>query len=53
VERLANPILKRAYESVNVGGDGNHTVGDDDFMGADLDGVGDHTMDKPRVEEID
>ena len=53
VERLANPILKRAYESVNAGGDGDHAAGDDDFMGADLDGAGDHTMDEPSVEELD
>ena len=47
VEALANPILKKAYESVAGGG------GDDDFMGADLDGAGDHDMDEPSVEEVD
>jgi len=48
VESIANPILKKAYESVNNpengGGDG-----DDDFMGEDLDGVDDG----PSVEEVD
>lgn len=49
VEGLANPILKKAYESAaNAGGSG----GDDDFMGADLDGAGDH-MHEPSVEEVD
>ncbi len=52
VERLANPILKKAYESANAGGDVN-AAGDDDFMGADLDGAGDHMMDEPSVEELD
>ena len=38
VESLANPILKWAYESINLGGVGAHGVGgDDDYMGA---GVG-------------
>ncbi len=50
VEGLANPILKKAYESVNSS---VPTSGDDDFMGADLDGAGDHTMDEPSVEEVD
>jgi len=51
VEGLANPILKKAYESVNTGGAPD---GDDDFMGADLDGAGDHSMDdEPSVEEVD
>jgi len=50
VEGLANPILKKAYESVNAG----PPDGDDDFMGADLDGAGDHSMDdEPSVEEVD
>ena len=49
---LTNPILKRAYESANAGGGGN-AAEDDDFMGADLDGAGDHTMDEPSVEELD
>jgi molecular chaperone DnaK (HSP70) len=44
VERIANPILKKAYESSGAG-DG----ADDDFLGADLDGVGDG----PSVEEVD
>jgi len=49
VERLANPILKKAYESAaNAGGNADG----DDFMGADLDGAGDH-MDEPSVEEVD
>lgn len=47
VEGIANPILKKAYESANnpgaQGGD------DDDFMGEDLDGVDDG----PSVEEVD
>jgi len=50
VEGLANPILKRAYESAN-GGEGEGGM-DDDFMGEDLDGAGDH-MDGPSVEEVD
>ena len=51
VEGLANPILKKAYESVNTGGAPD---GDDGFMGADLDGAGDHSMDdEPSVEEVD
>lgn len=46
VEGIANPILKRAYESANnPGAEG----GDDDFMGEDLDGVDDG----PSVEEVD
>lgn len=49
VESLANPILKKAYESASGGAAGG---GDDDFMGADLDGAGDH-MDEPSVEEVD
>jgi len=48
VEQIANPIIKKAYESANdaagAGGD------DDDFMGEDLDGVND---DGPSVEEFD
>eukprot|EP00537_Pseudo-nitzschia_pungens_P006937 CAMPEP_0172377460 /NCGR_PEP_ID=MMETSP1060-20121228/68915_1 /TAXON_ID=37318 /ORGANISM="Pseudo-nitzschia pungens, Strain cf. cingulata" /LENGTH=716 /DNA_ID=CAMNT_0013105147 /DNA_START=178 /DNA_END=2328 /DNA_ORIENTATION=+ len=43
VEQIANPILKRAYES-SAGGNV-----DDDFMGEDLDGVNDG----PTVEEMD
>jgi len=45
VEQIANPILKRAYES-GASSSGNH---DDDFMGEDLDGVDDG----PTVEEMD
>merc|ERR1711935_847965 len=37
VEEVANPILKRAYESVNNAADGSDVDGD--FMGEDLDGV--------------
>merc|ERR1712038_1284643 len=47
VEEVANPILKRAYESANNAADGSN--GDDDFMGEDLDGVDDG----PSVEEVD
>jgi heat shock protein 5 len=46
VETIANPILKRAYESANAGAGSNM---DDDFMGEDLDGVNDG----PSVEEVD
>merc|ERR1719253_235003 len=50
VEGLANPILKAAYESANAGAG----APDDDFMGADVDGAGDHSMDdEPTVEEVD
>eukprot|EP00980_Cylindrotheca_fusiformis_P030955 scaffold25678_cov137-Cylindrotheca_fusiformis.AAC.3 len=46
VEQVANPILKRAYESgANHGGSNM----DDDFLGEDLDGVNDG----PTVEEMD
>ena len=57
VDSLANPILKKAYESAANeagagGGMGAPPPGDDDdFMGADLDGAGDH--DEPSVEEVD
>ena len=57
VEGLANPILKKAYESAaNEAGAGGGMGGpppgdDDDFMGADLDGAGDN--DEPSVEEVD
>ena len=44
VEAIANPILKRAYESVN-----NQPSGNDDFMGEDVDGVDDEG---PSVEEV-
>merc|ERR1712038_1254856 len=47
VEGIANPILKKAYESANnPGADGS---ANDDFMGEDLDGVDDG----PSVEEVD
>lgn len=47
VEQVANPIMKRAYESAGTaGGQGG---ADDDFMGEDLDGVDDG----PSVEEVD
>jgi molecular chaperone DnaK (HSP70) len=45
VEQVANPILKRAYES----GAANASNMDDDFLGEDLDGVDDG----PSVEEVD
>lgn len=45
VEQVANPILKKAYESSGNAGSG----ADDDFMRADLDGVDDG----PSVEEVD
>ena len=45
VEGVANPILKRAYES----GAGVGAQPEDDFMGEDLDGV----HDGPSVEEVD
>jgi len=45
VEGIANPILKKAYESVNEGA----SAPDDDFMGEDLDGLDDG----PSVEEVD
>jgi len=51
VEGLANPILKKAYESA-ANEAGVSSPGDDDFMGADLDGAGDHD-DEPSVEEVD
>jgi len=47
VEQVANPILKKAYESANAGVGG--AVPDDDFLGEDLDGVDDG----PSVEEVD
>lgn len=46
VEQIANPILKRAYESGASAGGGDD---DDDFMGEDLDGVND----EPTFEEMD
>lgn len=44
VEKVVNPIIKKAYESA-----GGTPAEDDDFMGEDLDGVGD----EPTVEEVD
>jgi len=44
VEQIANPILKKAYESANAGAG---AAPDDDFMGEDIDGVDDG----PSVEE--
>ena len=52
VEAVANPILKRAYESGAKQAGGGPSTGasdDDDFMGEDLDGVNDG----PSVEEVD
>lgn len=46
VESIANPILKRAYES---GAAGASSAGDDDFLGEDLDGV----QNGPSVEEVE
>eukprot|EP00551_Chaetoceros_affinis_P011038 CAMPEP_0203663032 /NCGR_PEP_ID=MMETSP0090-20130426/785_1 /ASSEMBLY_ACC=CAM_ASM_001088 /TAXON_ID=426623 /ORGANISM="Chaetoceros affinis, Strain CCMP159" /LENGTH=747 /DNA_ID=CAMNT_0050525895 /DNA_START=86 /DNA_END=2329 /DNA_ORIENTATION=- len=48
VESVANPILKKAYESANNSA-GGASGEDDDFMGEDLDGVDDG----PSVEEVD
>jgi len=48
VESVANPILKKAYESAN--NQGTASGDDDDFMGEDIDGVDD---DGPSVEEVD
>jgi len=45
VEVVVNPILKKAYESVN----NSDECDDEDFMGEDLDGVDDG----PSVEEVD
>merc|ERR1712150_23504 len=48
VEHIANPILKKAYESgANTSGADEH----DDFMGEDVDGV--DLDDGPSVEEVD
>lgn len=46
VEGIANPILKRAYES---SAQGTSNTNDDDFLGDDLDGV----HGGPSVEEVD
>lgn len=48
VEGLANPILKKAYESAA----GGAPAEDDDWMGEDVAGGGDH-FDEPSVEEVD
>jgi len=48
VEQIANPILKKAYESA-TGSPQQEGGMDDDFMGEDLDGVDDG----PSVEEVD
>jgi heat shock protein 5 len=48
VEQIANPIMKRAYESA-AGGSGGEGMHDDDFMGEDVDGADDG----PSVEEVD
>ncbi|CAJ1945806.1 unnamed protein product [Cylindrotheca closterium] len=45
VEQIANPILKRAYESASA----ENSEMDDDFLEEDLDGVDDG----PTVEEMD
>ena len=55
VEQVANPILKKAYESINndvEGGDGGGDNDDDDFMGEDIDGMG-YEEDGSSVEEIE
>merc|ERR1740121_1125475 len=50
VELIANPILKAAYESIHAEGG----APGDDFLGADVDGAGDHAVDdEPSVEEVD
>jgi chaperone protein DnaK len=49
VEGIANPILKKAYESANNASEAGEAGVDDDFMGDDLDGVDDG----PSVEEVD
>lgn len=46
VEAIANPILKRAYESAAKG---SNAGADSDFMGEDVDGVDNG----PSVEEVD
>lgn len=51
VEQIANPILKRAYESSSAGA--GTSSNDDDFMGEDLDGVNDNDDNGPSVEEVD
>jgi len=53
VEEIANPILKKAYESANstASGSGASATEDDDFMGEDLDGI--DVDNGPSVEEVD
>jgi endoplasmic reticulum chaperone BiP len=46
VEKVANPLIKAAYESANRA-DAGGAAEDDDFMGEDVDGAG------PSVEEVD
>ena len=49
VEDIANPIIQKAYSASSSNHDDD--VQDDDFLGEDLDGVGnDHG---PSVEEVD
>lgn len=45
VEAVANPIMKRAYESTNSGA--QEAPADDDWLGDDVDGA------EPTVEEVD
>lgn len=56
VETVVNPILKRAYSSSSSGANGSSgsssTSADDDFMGDDVDGAGEH-QNGPTVEEVD
>ena len=47
VEKIVNPIIKKAYESANAMDDG--VAPGDDFMGEDVDGADDD----PSVEEVD
>jgi molecular chaperone DnaK (HSP70) len=51
IEQVANPILKRAYESANSSGGASNgpNMDEENFMGEDLDGVDDG----PSVEEVD
>jgi heat shock protein 1/8 len=48
VEAIANPMIKKAYESANASQ--ADEGGDSDFLSENLDGVGD---DGPSVEEVD
>jgi molecular chaperone DnaK (HSP70) len=49
VEKVANPIMKKAYESANSGAAGASNMNEDDWMGEDVDGADDG----PTVEEMD